>query len=195
MCGVCDDRGTFRIWYSEFRIPFDQDMATALAIFGWILFGLAILIGLLLDLVGLFGNWVILCAVTAAWLASGFSHFTGWAVWSLLALAVLGEIIEMLASSFGAAKFGGGKGAAVSAMIGCIAGAIIGSPVLPIIGTLIGACAGAFIAASAYEIAITRKSVPGSLWTGVGAALGKVAGLVGKLIVGLLMLLVAVLMH
>lgn len=168
-------------------------MATALAIFGWTLFGLAILVGLLLDLVGLFGNWVILCAVSAAWLATGFAHFGGWTIIALLVLALLGEIVEMAASSLGASKFGGGKGAAVAAMIGCIAGAIIGSPMLLIIGTLIGACLGAFIAAAAYELAITRKGVPGSLWTGLGAALGKVAGLMGKMFVGLLMLLVAAL--
>ena len=50
-------------------------MSLALAIAGWAVFGLLVVVGLALDAVGLFGNWVILAAVAAAWIATGFSHF------------------------------------------------------------------------------------------------------------------------
>jgi uncharacterized protein YqgC (DUF456 family) len=168
-------------------------MSIALAVIGWTLFGLAILAGLLLDLVGLFGNWVILGAVAIAWPATGFDHFGGWAVITLAALALFGEIVEMIAASFGAKKFGGSKGGAVAAMIGCIIGAIVASPMAPIIGTVIGACAGAFIAAALYEAAIMRKGIQGSVRIGFGAALGKIGGMLGKMLVGFLMLFVAAL--
>ncbi len=156
---------------------------------------MAILAGLLLDLVGLFGNWVILCAVGCAWLLTGFDHFGGWAIVTLFVLAILGEVVEMIAASFGATKFGGSKGAAISAMIGCIAGAIVGSPMMPLVGTLAGACVGAFVAAAAYEAAFMRKNLQGSVKTGFGAALGKIGGMLGKLLVGLLMLFVAALTY
>ena len=58
-------------------------MTLFLAIVGWTLFSLAVLVGIALDLVGLFGNWVILGAVLIAWVVTGFEHF------GLLALGVM----------------------------------------------------------------------------------------------------------
>ena len=166
-------------------------MTLFLSIVGWSVFALAILVGLLLDLLGLFGNWIIWGAVTIAWLATGFAHFSTWVIVALFAGAVLGEVLEAVATSFGAARFGGGKGAMVAALVGCIAGGIFGTPWMPIMGTLVGACVGAFAAASLYEY-IQREKAPGeALWTGLGAALGKVAGLLAKVLVGVAMLAVA----
>ena len=71
-------------------------MALILAILGWTLFGAVVLAGLALDLVGLFGNWVILGAVGAAWAVTGFTHFGVWSLAALAGLAVLGEVIEMV---------------------------------------------------------------------------------------------------
>ena len=51
-------------------------MTLFLAIVGWTLFSLAVLVGIALDLVGLFGNWVILGAVLIAWVVSAFERFT-----------------------------------------------------------------------------------------------------------------------
>ena len=170
-------------------------MTTALAVLGWSVFGLAVCAGLLLDLVGLFGNWIILGAVAAAWFVTGFGHFGGWAVLAMLILAVLGEAIEVVAASLGASKFGGGKGAALAAMFGCLAGAVVGTPMFPLLGTLAGACLGAFAAAAAYEIAIMRKSIQGAVRTGFGATLGKIGGLLAKMLIGLLILLVAALTY
>lgn len=169
----------------------ESPLSTVLAILGWTAFGLAIVAGLVLDMVGLFGNWIILGAVAIAWLATGFEHFGTWGLVAMTGLAVMGEIIELIASSFGAARFGGGKGAAFAALIGCIVGAIVGTPWFPVVGTLIGACLGAFVAAAAYEFVVTARSAGDAAWTGVGAALGKVAGVFGKALMGLMMLLVA----
>lgn len=166
-------------------------MDTALAITGWTLFGIAIAVGLLLDLIGLFGNWIILLAIAAAMLLTGFEHFGWWTVGILLVLAILGEVLEMLAAGAGAARFGGGKGAITAAVVGCIAGAILGSPILPIIGTILGACLGAFAAAALYEYLMMERTLGQAMNVGFGAAAGKVAGIFFKFFVGLVMLGVA----
>ena len=166
-------------------------MTVVLAALGWTLFAVAILAGLILDLVGLFGNWIILGAVAAAWAATGFTHFGGWGVLALAGLAVLGEALEMVAAGYGASKFGGSRGGTAASLVGCIVGGIVGTPWFPIVGTLAGACLGAFLAATGYEYIVMEKHARGALWTGLGAALGKMAGLFAKFLTGLVMLAVA----
>ncbi len=170
-------------------------METALSIMGWTAFGLAIVVGLALDVVGLFGNWIILVAVGAAWALTGFEHFGIWPLAGMLVLAVLGEIIEMLAAGYGAAKFGGGRGAIIASLVGCLAGAVLGTPLFPVVGTLIGACLGAFVGAAGHELLLMRQHPSAALRTGFGAALGKVGGMVAKLGVGFIMLAIAALTY
>ncbi len=168
-------------------------MEWILAILGWGTFAAAILAGLLLDAVGLFGNWIILGSTAIAWGVTGMERFslTGLAI--MLVLAVLGEVLEAVAAGYGASKFGGGKGSGISAIAGCLAGAILGTPLIPIpvVGTLIGACLGAFAAAALYEYVQRERTAQQAFWTGFGAALGRVAGLLAKLMAGLAMLAVA----
>jgi hypothetical protein len=59
-----------------------------------------------------------------------------------------------------------------------------------VVGTLIGAVAGAFGGAALYELLIVKKTAGASIQTGVGAALGRIAGVAVKLGLGLAMLLV-----
>lgn len=166
-------------------------MALVLSILGWMLFGVGILTGLALDLVGLFGNWVILGTVAAAWVITGFKHFGVWPLGILLLLATLGEVLELLAAGYGAARFGGGRGAAFASLAGCIAGAVVGTPWFPVVGTLAGAILGAFAGAALYELLITNKPADVSVRTGIGAALGRVGGVLAKVVLGLAMLVVA----
>lgn len=153
----------------------------------------AVAIGLALNLVGLFGNWIILGAVGVLWAVTGFEHFGVWALIALTLLAVLGEALETVAAGYGASRFGGGKGSILAAVIGCLLGAIFGTPLIPIpiVGTLIGACLGAFAGAALYEYLAMEKPAHHAAWTGVGAALGKVAGVFAKVFIGFAMLLVA----
>jgi uncharacterized protein YqgC (DUF456 family) len=161
--------------------------ATALAILGWTLYAISVFAGVILNMVGLFGNWVILGASAAVWLLT--DHFGLWTIIFMLIFAVLGEIAEALAAAYGAKRYGGGKGAMVSAIVGCIIGAIVGSGLLPILGTIAGACIGAFIGPAAYEYSISRRSADDAMRVGFGAALGKVAGMMAKTGAGFLMLL------
>lgn len=158
---------------------------------GWSLFLLAIVVGLALDLVGLFGNWIILGAVAIAWVATGFEHFGIFGLTFMVGFAILGEILETALAGYGARRFGGSKGSMVAALVGCIGGAIGGSFVLMIVGTLIGACLGAFVGAALYEYIQMQKTHQEAMWTGLGAALGKVGGLFAKMFCGIAMLIIA----
>jgi uncharacterized protein YqgC (DUF456 family) len=176
-------------------IPWEEIGSTTLAITGWSLFALAVVVGLLLDMLGLFGNWIILGAVVIAWVATGFEHF-GWVgLLFMTGLAVLGEVLEFFAAGYGAAKFGGGRGTFFAALVGCLAGFGLGTTVIPIplVGNLIGACLGAFLAATLYEYIQMERQVHQAMWTGFGAALGKVGGIFAKFLVGIIMLVIAAL--
>ncbi len=162
---------------------------------GWSLFGLAIIAGLGLDLVGLFGNWIILGAVALAWVATGFEHFGIVGLGCMAGFAVLGEVLETALAGYGARKFGGSKGSMVAALVGCLLGTIPGTAVLPIIGTLIGACLGAFLGAALYEYIKLEKKAGEAMWTGLGAAIGKVGGVFAKLFCGMAMLIIAALTY
>ena len=158
---------------------------------GWFLFGLAIAGGLVLNFAGLFGNWVIFGAMLGAWVFTRFRHFGLWSLAGLLALALLGEALELAAASYGAGRFGGSRGAKIAAVAGCILGAIVGTPWFPVVGTLLGACLGAFAAAGGYEYFVERRQPYAAFRVGAGAATGKVAGMIAKILVGILMLFVA----
>lgn len=162
-----------------------------LTVLGWSIFILAVLAGLALNLLGLFGNWLILAATLLAWIATRFEHFSPMGLFIMFLLACAGEIIEAAAAAYGASRFGGSRGAAVAACVGGIAGAVLGTPIAPVLGTLVGACAGAFVAAALYEYIQLEKTADHALSTGLGAALGRVAGLLGKFTVGIAMLIVA----
>lgn len=165
----------------------------ALSVLGWGTLGLVIFVALLLDVLGLFGNWLILLAFGVTWAVTGFTHFGWLGLGGMLLLAVIGEVLETVVAGFGARKFGGSRGSMVAALVGCIAGAIFGTPLLPIplLGTVVGACLGAFIAAALYDYIQHERNAYDAAWIGVGAAIGKVGGLFAKLFCGLLMLLVA----
>lgn len=166
-------------------------LMTALAVIGWIGFAVAVLIGIGLNLLGLFGNWIILGAVGIAAAISGFDHFGGYTIPVLLGLAIIGEVVEAGAAGVGAARFGGGKGAIAAALVGAIVGGIVGTPFIPLIGTVIGACVGAFALATLYEYLVANRQFDRAARAGVGAAIGKIAGLFAKTFVGFAMLLVA----
>lgn len=165
--------------------------SVTLAVLGWTAFGLAVLAGIALNMLGLFGNWLILLAVGVVAAVTGFDHFGGWTLPILVVLAGLGEVVETVAAGAGTARYGGGKGAMVAAIVGTIVGAIIGSPFMLIIGTIVGACIGAFVFAALYEISVSRKKLEAAARAGYGAALGKIAGMFAKTLVGFVMLFVA----
>jgi len=110
---------------------------------------------------------------------------------ALLDVAVAG------AAGAGAAQFGGSKGSMLWAIIGCILGAILFTPLIPIpiVGTIIGACIGSFAGATLYEFLQAKKQLHTAAWVGMGAAMGKVAGMFAKTLIGVIMIAVAAMMY
>jgi len=166
-------------------------MATVGVVTLWTVFALLVLAGLAINMLGLFGNWIILLALIIVWVGTGFIHFGWMGIGIFVVLAILGEVFEAGASAIGAQRFGGTKGTMVAAVVGAIGGGVLGTPVLPIIGTLLGAIVGAFVAAALYEVIQSEKPLGQAIYTGFGAALGKVGGILAKFSMGILMLLAA----
>ena len=145
------------------------------------------------------GNWLIVgFAALFAWLLS--EHVSGSITWTTIAvlagLAVLGEIVEFAAGAAGAAKQGASKRGVILAMLGAvvgsIAGIVIGSPI-PVLGSfvmaLLGGAAGAFFGAYLGE-AWKGRPHEARIAAGRGAFTGRIWGTVGKLAVGAVMLVI-----
>ena len=101
----------------------------------------------------------------------------------LLAIALGVELIESIFGAILAKKFGGSKWG----MLGAI-GALIGTPVMPVLGTLIGGFMGAFVGATLLEWIHTNKLNRG-FRVGLGAFFGALGGKVTKLIAAIIMVI------
>jgi uncharacterized protein YqgC (DUF456 family) len=148
---------------------------------------------LVLDLLGLPGNWLMVAGtLLVAWLQPGM--FSVWTLAAMVILAAAGEVLELASGVFGARKGGAGRRGSAGALGGGLFGALIGTfwiPI-PVVGSLIGACAGACLGAWFLEQTGGRDSWA-SLRAGVGAGVGRALGTVIKLAVGIfLWLLIAI---
>ena len=154
----------------------------------------------LTNLFNLPGNWAML-GLTAlfAWLVPHeSSRGVSWnSVWILLALAIVGEIIEFVAGAAGAAKRGASRRSIwlslVGALAGSIGGAIVGLPIALVgapIAALLGGAAGAFAGAYLGETWAQRPHGH-SVEVAKGAFFGRLWGTAGKFAVGAVMLGVA----
>lgn len=147
------------------------------------------------------GNWII-AALTV--LFAVFVHLPSdegigfWSAGAVVALAVIGEILEFAAGAAGAAKSGGSRRGMLLAMGGAMAGSIGGTFLggfipIPVVGLLIGAVAGGALGAfgGAYAGESWKgKSDEERLAISRAAMIGRVFGTVGKLGVGAIMVVV-----
>ncbi len=156
------------------------------------------LVWLFLTVLGLPGNWLMLATAGgllwwywkpgAPWDQQVFSLTT---IIVLLALAVIGEILEFFTGMFGAKVGGGGKLSAFFSLVFSMffgIGATFVLPV-PVVGTLIGAIVGAFFGAWLGEHASSRDNKT-PLKAGTGAAVGRLLGTVAKVGIGVTIYLV-----
>lgn len=143
----------------------------------------------LATLLGLPGLWVLVAAaVLNAWLIPEdyLVHLPWWSVGVLIGLALLGELVEFVASAMGVNRLGGSRWSSVLAIVGSVIGAFVGFFIgvpIPIIGPLIGTVLfsgiGALVGAMIGEAWIgteTWKNVK----IGLAAFVGRVLGTVGK---------------
>ena len=141
---------------------------------------------LMLLFLGLPGNWVIL-GLAALWSFASGAAF-GWKFFLLLAaLAAVGEVLEFLAGSIGARRFGGTRRGSWGGIIGALAGGILCAPLFFGFGALLGALGGAFTGCFVMEK--TQGMATGkALSAAVGSTLGRFGGFLAKLGIGLTMI-------
>ena len=154
-----------------------------------------------LTLLNMPGNWlmVLATAIYAYFVPVDSPATIGWkVVVVLLILAALGEILELVAGVVGTAKAGGSRRGAVLALLGSIAGGFIGILVgvpIPIVGpifvALLFAGLGAMTGAMLGEI-WAGKNVDTTWQIGKAAFWGRLAGTLGKILVGAVMVVVVV---
>jgi uncharacterized protein YqgC (DUF456 family) len=163
------------------------------------LFLLSLGAGWVLTLVSLPGNWLMVAAAALyAFAAPPEGRMAiGWGVViALVVLALLGELLELLAGALGATRGGGSKRGAVLAVLfsvpGAMIGAVLGAPI-PVIGTLVGviffAGLGALAGAMLGESWKGRK-LHESWQVGRGAFWGRVLGSLAKVLIASVMLAV-----
>lgn len=141
---------------------------------------------------GLPGNWLmVLSTLLVAWWQWDAAAHGGPALFHLatliavVALAVLGEVLEFFAGVAGAKRAGGTRKGAIGALVGGIGGAIAGTLFIPIpvLGSLLGACGGAGLGACLFELSAGRR-IEEATRAGVGAGRGRLMGTLYKIFVG-----------
>ena len=151
-------------------------------------------VGLAVALFQMPGLWLMLAGTGVyMWVTASRGYVSGSSLIILLLLALLAEVVEFVAGGAGAKKAGASKLGMVAAMIGGIVGALLGTAFIPIpiVGTIIGACIGSFAGAMAIEL-WKHGDIDHSLRVGFGAAQGRLLGIVGKLSIGVAMLLMTI---
>jgi len=144
----------------------------ALTILLWVLAIALVVAGLAgLVLPGLPGAPVLLGGlVLAAW-AEGFEHVGANTLLLLGVLALLTYGVDLLASAFGARRFGASRRAVIGAVLGAVVGLFFGIP---------GVLLGPFIGAVLGELS-TRRDLKSAGRAGIGATIGLALGVAAKL--------------
>ena len=157
-----------------------------LDILGNIFFLLILLVCLATIFFSLPGNIMILVASVIYGFITGFHEVTVRILILLALLTAAGEVVEYVMGIVGAKRYGSSNRGIVFSMIGGFAGAIICAPLFfgfgAILGALGGAFAGAFLAElNTYGLEQWKKA----LKSGWGNFLGRVAGMITKLSIGI----------
>ncbi len=135
--------------------------------------------GIFLAMLQLPGTWLILAA------SVGYDGYHGWRYlgwkWlvALTAAALTAEVVELAASFVVARKGGASRRASICAVIGGMAGMILLSVPIPIIGTIIGGMIGCFLGALAGELSV-REDLAAVAKVGLFATIGRLIGMIAK---------------
>jgi len=141
----------------------------------------------LLIFVGLPGSWVMFIGILIYAWATGFSAMGLWYLAIMVAILVIGEIVESTLGLVVVAGKGATRWGVLGAFLGGILGAIGGTAVIPVVGSVIFALLGAFGGAVLCEY-IYYNSLDQALRTGFWAFLGKLGAMFVKFALGLLLL-------
>lgn len=141
------------------------------------------MIGLCLVPLGLPGLWVMVAGILVYGWLTDFRTVTVLIIAIVVAIAVLGEVIESWLGFRFAKRYGGSSRSGWGALIGGVVGAVIGVPIA-IVGSVIGAFIGSFVGAALFEYSHSRQ--PGvATRVGWGAVVGRAAAAATKVALGL----------
>ncbi len=146
-------------------------------------------IAALLSLINLPGNWIML---VVAFIGSFFfpQAEMGWIFFILfIAFALIGEGLEFGLQLWGAKKYGSSKQANMTGMIGAVAGAVLGMPILFGAGAIAGALLGAWIGCYVGE-RLHERPHGEAVHSANGALLGKFLGMAMKFGTGIVLLVI-----
>ena len=144
------------------------------------------------------GNWVIVLLSAVFYAFMPVEDYGGLSLTVILiaaALAGLGELVELLGGSAGAAKKGASRRAMILSLLATFAGSLVGAafatPIVPPVGTIGGAILGG--ALGAYMGAYLGEIWKGNLDVDRGeisraAFIGRILGVVGKMAIGVIIL-------
>jgi uncharacterized protein len=149
----------------------------------WWLFAVVLfaagLIGTVLPVIP--GTTIILAAAVIHRMMLGAEKSIGWKlIVVLIALTLASYAFDVLGSYFGAKYFGATKWGGVGAIVGAIVGLFFGIAGL-FVGPVVGAIAGEFVAG---------KRMIDAGRAGWGSLLGNLGAMIGKLVIGLVMIVV-----
>ncbi len=146
---------------------------------------------IMFTVVGLPGAWAMVAMAAAMTFYLSDSHVYSMlpsTFWVILAVALLGELLEFVAGAAGVSKLGGSRRSAVLAIcgsiIGAIAGLFVGTPV-PVIGSVVVALL--LGGAGAFGGAVLGERWVGKNWDeaveiGKAAFWGRLLGTAGKVV-------------
>jgi hypothetical protein len=136
----------------------------------WLVVGGAVL---LLNALGLPGNWILISLALLYAFLTDFQNL-GWIALSLMgALAVIGELLELGLGAAYSAKRGVTRRGVLGSFLGGIAGAMLAAPLVPPFGSILGAFAGSFAGAVLLEY-WGDQHLPQALRAGRAAFVGRV---------------------
>lgn len=116
-----------------------------------ILLVLLLIGGVCLTLVSLPGNFVIFTIAVVYGFYDHFTHLTYTVLGTLFVTLLVGEGVEFAAGALGAKREQASKEVIFAAFLGTVAGGIIGSAIIPILGSMAGVLGGAFLASFLAE--------------------------------------------
>lgn len=154
---------------------------------GKIVLTIILLISVLLSLVGLGGAATAFISVFIFSWITGFTIITPNILWVLFILAVIGEIVEIMAGTIGAKKFDASKQAVWGSVIGIIFGLFFGIITLQFYLIFVGLVAGVVIGdliAGRTEFKVIMKSL-------LGVLVGKVGGIIMKTTLTIVMVIIS----
>jgi len=146
-------------------------------------------VGVALALLTLPGVWFMLAlAVVLNLVLPGV--FSWWTLGVCCIIALIGELIEFLASAIGAKAAGGSMSGSALSILGGLGVAQKETPLVFPIGTVIGGVVGAGLGATIAERAIKRQTWQRAGTVGVGAAAGRAVATATKVGVAITVALV-----